>query len=99
MCLKSFGYNVETIAPDSENSILKPLIVNHLLQKYKRVVTLFDNDEAGMKAITKYNEVYGIDGNYLSLDKDLSDAVKNFGLQKTHEQLKPLLKSILKIET
>jgi hypothetical protein len=99
MCLKSIGYNVEAIAPDSENSILKPLIVNHLLQKYKRVVTLFDNDEAGIKAITRYNEVYGIDGSFLSLDKDISDAVKNFGLQKTHEHLKPLLKSILKLET
>jgi hypothetical protein len=99
MCLKSIGYNVEAIAPDSENSILKPLIVNHLLQKYKRVVTLFDNDEAGMKAITRYNELYSIDGSFLSLDKDISDAVKNFGLQKTHEHLKPLLKSILKLET
>lgn len=95
MCLKSFGYNVECIAPDSENSIIKPFLIEYLCDKYKKVMTLFDNDEAGSNAIKKYKELYNLDGCALSLDKDLSDAVKNFGFQKTHEELKPLLKSIL----
>lgn len=95
MCLKSFGYNIEVIAPDSENSIIKPFLIEYLRDRYKKVMTLFDNDEAGTKAIERYKELYNINGCALSLDKDVSDAVKKFGVQKTHEELKPLLKSIL----
>jgi len=95
MCLKSFGYNIEVIAPDSENSIIKPFLIEYLRNRYKKVMTLFDNDEAGTKAIERYKELYGINGCALSLDKDVSDAVKKFGVQRTYEELKPLLKSIL----
>ena len=53
MCLKSFGYNIEVIAPDSENSLIKPHVIENLKVKYKKVITLFDNDEAGKKAIAQ----------------------------------------------
>jgi len=92
MTLAGFGYNVETIAPDSENTIIKPHVIENLKQKYKKVITLFDNDDAGKKAIEKYKEVYNINGTSLSLSKDISDAVKQYGFEKVHEELKPLLK-------
>ena len=39
MCLKSFGYKLEVVAPDSENTIIKPYIVENLKKKYKKVIT------------------------------------------------------------
>jgi 5S rRNA maturation endonuclease (ribonuclease M5) len=95
MSLKGFGYNIEVIAPDSENSIIKAYIIQNLKEKYKKIITLFDNDEAGHKAIEKYIETYDINGVSLTISKDVSDAVKEYGFITTHEHLKPLLKKAL----
>jgi len=95
LCLKGMGYNVEVLAPDSENTIIKPHIIEHLKKKYKKVITLFDNDQAGLEAIEKYKNLYGLHGCVLSMSKDISDAIKNYGLNEVHAILKPLLKQTL----
>ena len=95
LCLKGMGYNVEVLAPDSENTIIKPHVIEHLKKKYKKVITLFDNDQAGLEAIEKYKNLYGLHGCVLSMSKDISDAIKNYGLNKVHTMLKPLLKQTL----
>ena len=95
MCLMGFGYNIEVIAPDSENTIIKPYLIENLKTKYKSIITLFDNDDAGKKAIEKYRERYGINGTCLSLSKDISDSIREYGFEKTHSELKPLLKQAL----
>lgn len=95
MCLSSFGYNLEVIAPNSENSIIKPYIIDNLQSKYKKVITLFDNDEAGLKAIDRYKSLYNINGCALTISKDISDAVKAHGFDVVHKHLKPLLKETL----
>ena len=33
------GYNIEVIAPDSENTMIKPHIIENLKKKYKKVIT------------------------------------------------------------
>ena len=95
MCLDEFGYNVELIAPDSENTMIKPHIIEHLKNKYKRVITLFDNDAAGKNAIDKYEKLYGLHGTMITLSKDPSDAVKDYGWEKVHNELKNLLKKTI----
>ena len=95
LCLKGMGYNVEVLAPDSENTIIKPHVIEHLKKKYKKVITLFDNDQAGLEAIEKYKNLYGLHGCVLSMSKDISDAIKNYGLNEVHAILKPLLKQTL----
>mgnify|MGYP001251904501 CR=1 FL=1 len=95
MCLKSFGYNLEVIAPDSENTIIKPYIIENFKIKYKKIITLFDNDSAGEKAIEKYKKNYDINGCSLNISKDISDAVKEHGFDKVHKLLKPLLKETI----
>lgn len=95
MCLKGFGYNIEVIAPDSENTIIKPYLIENLKKKYKKIVTFFDNDEAGKKAIDLYASQYNINGTALTISKDISDAVKEHGFDTTHKHLKPLLKEVL----
>jgi DNA primase len=50
--------NVEAIAPHSENTMIPKATMERLLSKYKGVCTMFDNDEAGIKGMTKYKETY-----------------------------------------
>ena len=96
MCLKSIGYNIEVIAPDSENTMIKPHIIHYLKKKYKNVITLFDNDDAGKKAVDRYHKVYGINGLVSPLSKDISDAIADHGVTTVHKSLKPLLVNLLK---
>ena len=95
MCLKQFGYNLEVIAPDSENTVIKPYIIENLKKKYKKVVTLFDNDVAGHNAVGKYQELYDIKGTWLDSSKDIADLVKEKGFADAHKEIKVKLKSIL----
>jgi hypothetical protein len=95
MSLAGFGYNLEVIAPDSENTLIKPYIIENLKSKYKKVITLFDNDDAGKKAIAIYKKNYDINGCALDLAKDISDAVKEYGFDEVHANLKPLLKETI----
>lgn len=95
MCLKSMGYNIDVIAPDSENTIIKPHIIEYLKGKYKKVITLFDNDDAGHKAIERYKYDYNINGASIPLAKDVSDAMSEHGFDKVHSVIKPLIKQTL----
>ena len=89
--------NIEVIAPDSENTIISDNLIKLLKERYQAVCTLFDNDEAGIKAMTAYTEKYGIKGALLPLAKDLSDSTRDFGLLKTKEVLTPILKQALHV--
>ena len=95
MCLKQFGYNLEVIAPDSENTVIKPYIIENLKKKYKKVVTLFDNDVAGHAAVNKYLLHFNIKGTWLDSSKDIADLVKEKGFADAHKEIKVKLKSIL----
>ena len=95
MCLKQFGYNLEVIAPDSENTVIKPYIIENLKKKYKKVVTLFDNDVAGHNAVNKYEQLYDIKGTWLDSSKDIADLVKEKGFSDAHKEIKVKLKSVL----
>jgi len=95
LCLKGMGYNIEVIAPDSENTVIKAYVIEHLKKKYKKVITLFDNDEAGRQAVEKYKNAYKINGFTPTICKDISDAMKKHGFNKVHAHLKPLLKQTL----
>jgi hypothetical protein len=87
--------NAECIAPDSENVMLSKEVVEKLLKRYKKVVTLFDNDQAGITSMIKYNKEFGIRGAHLKLEKDLADCIKIHGIDNTREHLQPLLKRTL----
>lgn len=96
MCLTKFGYNTEVVAPDSENALIPPGAIAMYQIKYKTICTLFDNDDAGIKAAQKYQEQYNIPGVILPMSKDLSDSVRDYGIPETRKVLHPLLKEALK---
>jgi len=96
MCFKRLEINgIETIAPDSENSVIPENFMKPLLDKYQKIIVLFDNDEPGLRSAEKYNKKYGF--NYINLDmsKDLSDSVKDYGIEAVRDKLFPLLKQAL----
>jgi hypothetical protein len=82
---------IECIAPDSENSRIPEKIMWELIKKYERVITVFDNDEAGMKAVERYKEMYGIDGFALDMEKDVADSVAKYGKEPVKLRLVSLL--------
>ena len=87
--------NSESIAPDSENTMIPENIMSNISSKYKGVCVLFDNDEPGIRAAEKYKLKYGFNYIVLNLEKDLSDSIEKHGIEKTRNVLLPLLKEIL----
>jgi hypothetical protein len=87
--------NSESIAPDSENTMIPENIMSNISSKYKGVCVLFDNDEPGIRAAEKYKLKYGFNYIVLNLEKDLSDSIEKHGVEKTRNVLLPLLKEVL----
>jgi len=86
---------IECIAPDSENVILTKELIEEYKETYVGICTLFDNDEAGINAMLKYKELYGIPGAHLKLEKDLADCIEAHGIASTRETIYPVLTKAL----
>jgi len=84
--------NVECIAPDSENTMIGESVINKLREKYAKIIVLFDNDEPGIKAAQRYQDKYNIPHVILDMSKDLSDSVKDHGIEAVRDKLLSLLK-------
>jgi 5S rRNA maturation endonuclease (ribonuclease M5) len=84
--------NIECIAPDSENTMIGESVINKLREKYSKIIVLFDNDEPGIKAAQRYQDKYSIPHVILDMSKDLSDSVKDHGIEAVRDKLLFLLK-------
>ncbi len=73
MALKAVGLYIEAVAPKSENTIIPYDRIEMLKSKYKHVITMFDNDDAGLKAMNQYKHLYNIPFIRLNLRKDLAE--------------------------
>lgn len=91
LSFNSLGLPFEFIAPPSENTILESENMAQLLNRYDKVVVMLDNDESGMRAMLKYNSLYSIEYVNLDLSKDVSDSIKDHGIETTKEELTKLL--------
>jgi hypothetical protein len=91
MSIKSLNLRIDLVAPDSENTMIPKEIMQKWRKKYKRIIVLFDNDEAGIKSMRKYREEYQTPALLLTLSKDPSDAVRDHGPRKVQERLVPLI--------
>jgi hypothetical protein len=93
MSIKSLKLrDLDIIAPDSENTILKSEVMDDLQNKYKKIIVLFDNDDAGIKAMQAYKEKYPyIETTLLPMSKDVSDSIKDFGAKEVRNRLVPIL--------
>jgi len=93
MSIKSLKLShIDVIAPDSENTIIKADVMEELNQKYKKIIVLFDNDDAGMKAMIAYKEKYPfVEIAMLPMSKDISDSIKDFGAKEVLYKIVPIL--------
>ena len=88
MSFTEMEFDCEVAAPESENIILEKEIIDWFKFKYKRILILFDNDAAGIKAARKYKEEYDLDPINLTLGKDVAECSETFGLDITKQFLK-----------
>jgi DNA primase len=96
MSFKKLGIgNIECIAPDSENTMIGESVINKLREKYSKIIVLFDNDEPGIKAAQRYQDKYNIPHVILDMSKDLSDSVRDHGIEPVRDKLLSLLKQIV----
>jgi 5S rRNA maturation endonuclease (ribonuclease M5) len=92
MSIKSLKLHIDVIAPDSENTMLKSDVMEQLKKKYNKIIVLFDNDEAGIKAMEAYKEKYPfIEITVLPMSKDISDSIKDSGAKEVRNRLVPIL--------
>jgi len=97
MSIKSLKLKVDIIAPDSENTMIKADVMEKLNEKYKKIIILFDNDDAGIASMKKYKETYPyVEVAVLPMSKDISDSIKDFGAKEVRNRLVPILDRKLK---
>mgnify|MGYP000595288761 CR=1 FL=1 len=67
------------------------IVIFELKEEYQSVVTIFDSDDAGIKAMKAYEEKYKLPFCYLPLEKDIADIVKQHGIKKAIYEFVPKL--------
>jgi hypothetical protein len=92
MSIKSLKLSIDVIAPDSENTMLKPDVMDLLQKRYTDIIILFDYDDAGIKAMEAYKLKYPyVSVSVLPMSKDVSDSIKDFGAKEVRNRLIPIL--------
>jgi len=86
MCYYTLGYNA--VALQAESNKLDIEIFNELKCRFKKVICNFDNDDEGKNATKNMVENFNIDYFYIDEAKDLSDKIKNEGIEKVEQYLK-----------
>lgn len=92
LSVRSLRLDLDVVAPDSENTMIPHTQMEEWLQKYEKVLVMFDNDEAGRESMMKYKEKYPEIGLIvLLMSKDVSDSIKDYGVQAVKQQLVTLI--------
>lgn len=92
MAIKSLKLEIDLIAPDSENSIIKASLMEDFNSVYENIILLFDNDEAGIKGMQRYKELYPfVKPTILPMSKDPADSIKDFGAKEVRNRLVPII--------
>lgn len=95
MVLRSMGY--AAIATHGENHYINPDFIRHMKKRFKNIVSLYDDDEAGRLGASRLEEDFDIPSMFLRIingTKDISDYVKDFGYDYAKEYLNLKLNDI-----
>lgn len=88
---------ISSVGLQSESVMMKDSVMEEYKSRFKKVICLFDNDEAGKKLSVSFTERYNVPHIFVpELPKvtDFSDLVKAVGQQEAVEILKKLIKEI-----
>lgn len=72
--------NIELIAPDSENVTIITSQLELYKSQYKYIFTMFDNDNAGIKAMNLYQESHAIPYIHFDIEKDFALSILEHGI-------------------
>lgn len=92
MVLTELGYNAISLA--SETIILKQEIYNKLKLRFNKIISLYDNDETGIKFSKIMENDYGIKAFYIPEEydcKDISEVVFNSDLEEGKKLINKLI--------
>ena len=91
MVLYKLGYNA--IAPNGENHSIPKEVMTNLIDRFDNIVVFYDNDEAGINGANKIASKYELKTIFIpdNYPKDISDYIKQYGIDKSKELLKQLL--------
>ena len=87
--------SIPSIGVQSESSYIKDSVIDEYKYRFKRVITLFDNDRQGIELAHSYFKKYDLPFIFIPEEyhcKDFSDLVKNYGKVFAIEILNKLLK-------
>lgn len=77
MSMSRFYTNADFISGTSETTLISKEHIDYYLEEYNgRVITFLNSDEAGILAMKKYEELYGIPFCYCPLESDFTDMIK-----------------------
>jgi len=90
-------FNIPAIAPQGEHQLVPSKVIDEAKKRFKTLVMFYDYDDAGVSGANRARDEYGIPTvyipkHYLELynTKDISDCIKEFGLEKTRSLLEEL---------
>lgn len=78
MALRDLQLDVECVAGLSETSLLSYDQIDFLRSHYKFILTMFDNDRAGLEGMRRYKKVYDIDFVHVQMEKDLAENNRSY---------------------
>jgi len=68
--------NIPAIAPQAENHLIPIDTLEELRSRFKSIYILFDNDEPGVKAARKYQEIYNLPIFFIPLELEVKDSAE-----------------------
>lgn len=92
------------IAPQSENIVLNQDTIYLLEARFDRIIINYDFDLAGVRSVKLYKKYYNLEyffftnGRFGTRDykaKDVSDLIKNIGIEETKEVINSLIKPVI----
>lgn len=95
MCMRLFGLNA--ISLQGEANKLESELVKKLLRRFDKIIVNYDNDEQGIKSAASLCREYGFDSFVFDESKDLSDLIKDKGIDFAKNVLEEKLNIKLEI--
>jgi hypothetical protein len=80
MCFKMLGY--PAISLQGEGNKVEQELVTKLLKRFDKIIVNYDEDEEGIRASIRIKNQYNFDYFFMDECKDLSDFIKDFGIDK-----------------
>lgn len=88
---------IPSIGLQSESISVKDIVMEEYKRRFKKIICLFDNDEAGQKAAVNFSNKFDIPfimiPKYKNEVKDFSDLVKDKGINEAQKILKKLIRN------